>query len=143
MCGGDVIRAVNADPAPLSTFSLRCVVEWRSVWALHHNVVLQGPEAATEAILLLLKPCLREPVLWKPRAAPLTLPPSGVGGFVLQGVGGLDAEEQTRLLTWLEDSDRRSTQIVSTTAPSAVLACRARPFRRVVVLPPECHGAGC
>jgi hypothetical protein len=91
-------------------------IEWRGVCTSHHNVLLEGPAAATDAILLIVEPHLREPVYWKRRGAPLTLPPGEVGALILQDVGDLGVEEQAKLLTWLDGTAIRRTQIVSTTA---------------------------
>jgi hypothetical protein len=97
--------------------SLCSSAEWLSVCTAHHNALLEGPAASTDAALLLLTPHLPENAEWKRPGAPLELPANDVGALILQDVGGLGAEEQTRLLMWLATASQQ-TQIVSTTAHS-------------------------
>jgi transcriptional regulator of acetoin/glycerol metabolism len=86
--------------------------EWRSVCTRQHNVMFEGPEHATESLLLLLQPHLRTPAIWKRAPMPPELPADQCGALVLQNVSALDSHEQAALLKWL-DTDR--TQVVSTT----------------------------
>ena len=39
--------------------------EWHSVSTRQHNAIFEGPEHATERLLLLLEPYLRTPAIWK------------------------------------------------------------------------------
>ena len=87
--------------------------EWRSVCTWQHNVIFEGPEHATESLLLLLQPYLRTPAIWKRAPMPPELPTDQCGALVVQNVSALDSDEQAALLKWL-DADRK--QVVSTTA---------------------------
>ncbi len=106
-----MIPGAKLVPSPLLEFSLHCTAEWRSP---HHNVMLEGSEVSTDAVLRLLAPHLRAPVIWKARGTPFAAPAGDVGALILQDVDGLNTEEQTRLLTWVDV--RPHTQVVSTTA---------------------------
>lgn len=86
--------------------------EWRSVCTRQHNVIFEGPEHATESLLLLLKPYLRTPAIWKRASMPAELPTDQCGALVVQNVSALDSHEQAALLRWL-DADQK--QVVSTT----------------------------
>jgi hypothetical protein len=106
-----MIRSATLDSSPLVAFSFRSTVEWRSP---RHNVLLEGPEPSTLAVLRLLEPYLPAPVMRRTRGAPFQVLPDDVGGLILEDVGGLGPEEQARLLAWI---DRRPlVQIVSTSA---------------------------
>jgi hypothetical protein len=100
----------------LCPFCLQSYADWRIVCASHHNVLLEGPEAATAGVLLLLKRHLRQPVLRTRHGAPLELPTAAVGTLILEEVAALSAKEQTRLLQWLDDDAHERPRIVSTTA---------------------------
>jgi hypothetical protein len=101
----------KVDSSPLLAFSFHSTVEWRSP---RHNVLLEGPEASTLAVLRLLRPHLAEPVIRRGQGAPLQLPAGDVGALILEEVSDLTGDEQTRLLAWIDC--RSQTQIVSTTA---------------------------
>lgn len=106
-----MIHSAKLDSSPLLAFSFRSTVEWCSP---RHNVLLEGPEASTVAVLRLLEAHLPPPVIRRVQGAPFQVPAGDVGALILEDVGGLSAEEQARLLAWI---DRRPlTQIVSTTA---------------------------
>lgn len=105
-----MIPGAKLDSSPLA-FSFRSTVEWRSP---RHNVLLEGPDATTLAVLRLLQPHLLEPVVRKEQGSPLQLPAGEVGALILEEVSDLSGEEQTRLLAWIDC--RSQTQIVSTTA---------------------------
>jgi sigma-54-interacting transcriptional regulator len=108
---------VEADLSQLITFAPAFVDEWRTVSTLRHNVLLEGSEASTAAVLGFLEPFLRAPVVWKPARAPLTLPTGECGALVLQEVGMLSGEDQSRLVAWL-DRSRHQTLVISTSADS-------------------------
>jgi hypothetical protein len=113
-----VTRAAHATIATLSlpsTFRIGSSGEWRILCADHPNVLLEGPDPATDSALVLLQPHLVGSVIWRRPNAPLALRPGEVGALILQDVGGLTSEEQTALLVWL-DARAGRTQIVSTTA---------------------------
>jgi hypothetical protein len=108
-------ETAKVDLSPLSSFDPAFVDQWRSVSTLSHSVLLEGPEASTAALLLILEPRLRAPVIWKPARAPLELPTGECGALVLQGVAALSSEDQARLVEWLDRSSHR-TQLISTSA---------------------------
>ncbi len=87
--------------------------EWRSVSTRQHNVIFEGPEHVTEAVLLRLQSYLRLPAIWKRAPTPLELPTGRCGALVLRNVNALDRYEQAALLRWL---DAEGKQVVSTTA---------------------------
>ena len=99
------------DSAPLLAFSFLSTVEWRSP---RHNVLLEGSEPSTLAVLRLLEPHLPEPVIRRGRGSPLHLPGCDIGALILEEVSDLSGDEQARLLAWIDG--RCQTQIVSTTA---------------------------
>jgi hypothetical protein len=88
--------------------------EWRILRACRHNVLLEGSLSATDAVLRLLPPHIRGATVWNGAHTPLNLPSGQIGGLILRGVADLSAEDQTRLLVWLDGPGSR-TQIVSTT----------------------------
>ena len=106
---------IRDDGSPSPTLNPGSAAEWRRATTSQQSMLLEGPEASTEAVLSLLAPYLREPVTWKRRGAPLELPPGECGTLVLQNLAGLDGHDQARLLGWLNDPKHR-TQVVSTTA---------------------------
>jgi hypothetical protein len=107
--------AIDTDLSLLRAFGLGAISEWRSVYTGGHNVLLEGPEASTQAVLRLLEPRLCEPVAWKQPHAPFALPSGECGALVVQDIGALNSEEQAQLLAWLDDPSRR-TQVVTTAA---------------------------
>jgi hypothetical protein len=115
-----MIQSAKLDHSPLLEFSLHCTAEWRSP---QHNVLLEGSEASTAAVLRVLAPHLRPPVIWIRSRAPHELPCGDVGALILQDVDGLRAEDQRRLLEWIDKTP--GTQVVSTTAARlfALVAC--------------------
>ena len=98
-------------PSPLFEFSLHCAAEWIGA---HHNLLLEGAETSTVAVLRLVAPVLPAPVMWKRPGAPFSFPADEIGTLILEDVDGLSPEEQTHLLRWIEA--RPHTKIVSTTA---------------------------
>ena len=106
-----MIPVGKLDSAPLLAFSFRSTVEWRSP---RHNVLLEGSEPSTLAVLRLLEPHLPEPVIRQARGSPLQLPEGDIGALILEEISDLSGDEQARLLAWIDGRCR--TQIVSTTA---------------------------
>src|SRR5258706_11209782 len=115
--GTPVTSAVDFDLSLLSRFSLGSVVEWRSVCTARHNLLLEGSATSADAVLRLLEPYLREPLMRRRPHTSLDLPSGELGTLILHDVGSLGSEEQTRLLRWLDDASQ-TTQVVSTTAES-------------------------
>jgi len=91
---------------------LTATPEWHSVSTRQHNALFEGPEHATEGLLLLLEPSLRAPAIWKHAPLALELPTNGCGALVLRNVHELDPREQAALLRWIE-TERK--QVISTT----------------------------
>jgi hypothetical protein len=94
---------------------------WRALLAGGPNILLEGSEAATGAILLSLMPHCAEPVgLWGEALAgprPRTL--------IVREVSALSAAEQRRLLDWLATGDR--VQVLSISSqPLYPLVARGR-----------------
>jgi hypothetical protein len=85
--------------------------------AARHNILLEGPEASTKAVLVSLAPHLSGPLLRRSTGTPFAPPSGEVGAVILHNVDALSTSEQTALLGWLADA-RRRTRIVSTTAHS-------------------------
>jgi Sigma-54 interaction domain len=109
-----VRSAAETDLSVLRQFNPDSVREWRCVYTTDHNVLIEGPDAAMEAILLVLEPRLRRPVMRKRSQAPFEAPTGEVGGLILQGVAALRPEDQAGLLAWLDRGGSRA-RILSTT----------------------------
>jgi hypothetical protein len=81
------------------------------------NLLLEGSDASTDAVLLRLAPHLCEPIV-RASAAAAFIPPVGeVGALILSDVDALSGDDQSALLAWLANTDPRTT-IVSTTTNS-------------------------
>jgi len=108
----------------LRQFGHASTAGWRNACERHHNMLLVGSEAATEAVLVLLEPHLREPVVWKRPRAPFEAPPGACRSLVLQDVAALSGEEQARLLGWLDDPSQLRQVVSTTTHPLFQLVTR-------------------
>ena len=86
--------------------------EWASLRAHRHNVLIEGQVASTHAVLRLLQPHIDTPIMWRPPHARLELTLRGAGALILEEVGTLTAEDQTRLLSYLDATSHP--QVVST-----------------------------
>jgi hypothetical protein len=85
--------------------------------ALHahpHNLLLEGPAAATDAALLLLQSHHRDPLTKHLADAPFELPEGTAAGLILRDVAELTAGDQARLLVWLQGAGIGA-QVISTT----------------------------
>ena len=80
-------------------------------------MLVEGPVAVTNAVLLLLQPHIREPILSNRPQGPLELPSSETRTLILRDVGALNGEDQRRLLEWLGGTGSH-TQVLSTTEHS-------------------------
>jgi hypothetical protein len=78
------------------------------------SLLLEGPAAATDAVLLLLHPHLQEPLVRNPPDSPFELPEATTGCLILRDVAALAASDQARLLAWLQ-GEGFGAQVVSTT----------------------------
>src|SRR5579864_3807213 len=106
---GALMSAGTATDGSLESFQM----ESRSLRTCRHNVLLEGPVAETNAVLRLLQPHLRAPIVWS-QPPHLELPSGNTGVLILRGVAALSAEDQTRLLAWTGGPGSH-THIVSTT----------------------------
>jgi len=91
--------------------------EWRALVTRPLNVLFEGAEPSAQRFLSVLKPSLRQPVVWRRPGEPLDLRPDHDGALVLQDVAALDPEEQRLLSQWLEDTSRERQIVSTTTAP--------------------------
>jgi len=87
--------------------------EWYGVCGLPHNALLEGPAHATECLLSLLAPHLRQPTVWTSPPSPLELPGGECGTLVLSDVSAFGRHDQAALLEWI---DGHRTQVVSTSS---------------------------
>jgi len=111
--------ATETDLSPLGPFQ----TEWASMRVYRHNVLVEGSAAATGAVLLLLVPLLREPIVWGTTDT-LQLPTGRAGSLILRDVAALSSVDQMRLLAWI-DGDGSQTQVLSTSTHRlfAAVAC--------------------
>jgi len=105
--------SARLDPSAVFAFSLSCPPDERR--HPHHNMLLEGPEASTGAVLRLLVPRLCEPVVWKRGGEPFARPTGEIGTLILEDASNLDRDGQAQLLQWLDDVNPRP-RIVCTTA---------------------------
>jgi hypothetical protein len=78
------------------------------------NVLIEGPSAAIDDVLLVMQPQLREPLVSNLSHGPLHLPDGAATPVILKNVAALTADDQARLLAWLQ-REGFSAQVVSTT----------------------------
>ena len=78
------------------------------------NVLVEGPSRATDDVLLVLRQHLREPLVSDLSHAPLHLPDGATTPVILKNVEALTADDQARLLVWLQ-REGFGAQVVSTT----------------------------
>jgi transcriptional regulator of aromatic amino acid metabolism len=81
-------------PSPIHESS----VEWRAVCREHHNVLLEGAEAATQACVAELEPLLGVQSVRR-RHGHLEFP-TGATTLILREVSTLAMHEQSQLLDW-------------------------------------------
>lgn len=82
--------------------------------AARHHILLEGPKAWTDAVVLRLQPHFHPPIARNQSGVAFQLTDGNVGAFILQDVDRLSAADQKRVLAWMGGSSRR-TKIVSTT----------------------------
>jgi len=126
------------------TTSLPCGIpaaDWQGIITLRPNVLLNGPQPTTDAVLDALKPRLRRPhAHWVPEAQ-LTLPLQN-GTLILHEIIALNTQQQEQLLQWLSHLSEPS-QVVSTSSSSLYALVQdgkfsADLFYRVNVVVVEC-----
>lgn len=91
------------------------VAEWAAISYGRHNFLLAGAASAVDAMLVSTLPYLEAPIRRFHEDTDTPLPARGT--LIVSEIGGLNAEQQSRLLTWMEQSDPGArVQIVSTTS---------------------------
>jgi hypothetical protein len=94
--------------------------EWRMLREHPHNVLLEGPVAATDAALRRLEPHIGEQPVWIGPHVPFDLPTSETRTLILRDADALSAGDQRRLLAWL--GGRASRTLVISTAECSLFA---------------------
>jgi sigma-54-interacting transcriptional regulator len=87
--------------------------EWRLLSEQPSNVLLEGPDPATDAVLRLLERDIREPIVRHRPPATLVLPGRETRALILMDAAVLSRDEQRRLLAWMGDTGS-SAQILTT-----------------------------
>ena len=91
--------------------------EWDAVCRGHHNFLLVGTPPEINRMLAAMTPHLGEPLERYSPMAGLPLPEPTEGTLILSEVARLDANQQGKLLRWLDEFDQRShMQVISTTS---------------------------
>ena len=123
----------SQEPAdyPLPDFvPLHLGAEWTAITYGRRNFLLAGAQSAVHAMLGSMRPYLRAPIgLFTPIAdMDDALPAEGT--LILPEIGDLTADQQQRLLAWIDHLDlREPLQIVSTTSRSMVPLLESGAFR--------------
>jgi hypothetical protein len=104
-----------------------CHDDWRALSAQRPNLLLHGPDPATEGAIAALRPTLGTPIHRWSVDGPLPFPSGRRETLILRDLITLDAEAQARLLRWLEAIDGRI-QVVSTTAIPVYPLTQSRAF---------------
>jgi hypothetical protein len=111
---------------PLAHFGM-CLGDWRALNATRPNLLLQGPDAATDGAIGALGPALGTPIHRWHADMPLPVPSGRQETLLLRDLITLTAERQTKLLRWIEATDGR-VQVVSTTSVPVYPLTRRRLF---------------
>jgi hypothetical protein len=111
------LTTVDTHLASLDTFDLASSAEWRTLCARQHNILLEGPQVATEAMVAHLSPYLREPVAWQDAGTPSETPIGDTGALVVRDIAALSASGQERLLRWLGGPGNHQHVVATTTEP--------------------------
>ena len=91
--------------------------EWELIIRVRHNLLLVGSSSATREMLVAMRPYLQGPVHQHEPRNGTPVPQPTEGTLILLEVEGLNSEQQTQLLRWLDEFDQRPrVQIVSTTS---------------------------
>jgi hypothetical protein len=88
--------------------------EWRVLRTHWHNVLIEGSPAASDAVLHLLRPHIRAPIVSIGPHDSFKVPSGETRSLFLRAPDALSRDDQARLLEWLE-GDCSGTQIISTT----------------------------
>ena len=92
--------------------------------AARHNILLEGPKAWSEALLLRLQPHFRPPVSRNGSGVAFQLIAGDVGALILQDVDLLTAAEQTRVVAWMHGTTRHTKIVATTVRPLFPLVAR-------------------
>jgi hypothetical protein len=98
---------------PLAHFGM-CLSDWRALHAMRPNLLMRGPDAATDGAIQALGPALGTPIHRWRADMPLPVPAHSQEMLLLRNLIALDGERQTKLSRWLEATGGR-VQVVSTT----------------------------
>src|SRR4051812_5592152 len=96
-------------------------MELRSLRLHPHNVLVEGPVDATDTMLDLLQPYIREPLLRRVRHGALDLPRRETRALIIRDVSTLTAGDQKQLLTWLGNEGAQTQGVSTTTSPPFAL----------------------
>lgn len=88
--------------------------EWQFLTDRPCNVLLEGSVAATDAVLQLLRPLIREPMLWNAPPAMLHPRNSKTHTLIVKEAADLDGDQQRALLAWMNDA--QGSHIVATSS---------------------------
>ena len=88
--------------------------DWHSLGDPPCNVLLEGTVAATDAVLQLLQPRIREPMACHRPPATLQPPNGNTRTLILREAAALNGDQQRTLLAWIDNA--RGTQIVTTSS---------------------------
>jgi hypothetical protein len=91
---------------------LELSLDWHAMVTTRPNVLIEGPEAATEAVLRALRPHCGEPASDWGDTLGDRRPPT----LIVREVAALSATDQQHLQQWLDSGER--SQVLSTTAQS-------------------------
>jgi len=91
--------------------------EWRLLSEQSCNVLIEGTEDATDAVLRQLQPHIREPIASHQPPATLDLPSGEIRALILKNAAALSSYQQRHLLAWMQETGSR-TRIISTSPRS-------------------------
>ena len=89
-------------------------IEWQFLSDRPCNVLLEGTAAATDGVLQLLRPLIREPMLWNAPPAMRHPRNSKTHTLIVKEAADLDGDQQRALLAWMNDA--QGSQIVATSS---------------------------
>jgi hypothetical protein len=111
---------------PLAHFGM-CLGDWQALNATRPNLLLQGPDAATDGAVGALGRVLETPIHRWRADLPLPVPTRRQETLLVRNLITLSAGQQMKLLRWLEVIDGR-VQVVSTTPVPIYPLTRSRLF---------------
>jgi hypothetical protein len=124
-------RSLEIAPEALPAFvAPHLHAEWTAISYGRRNFLLAGAPSAVDAMLASMLPHLFEPIrLFAPDTeGPVPLPTEGT--LILMEIGLLNGNQQSELVAWLDQLDRRDpVQIVSTTSRQILPLVESGVFR--------------